>query len=164
MRETLSLISKIYEKGNSFIIESLKQNGAEGLVPSHGDILVALYMNGKMTMKEIAEKIHRTKPTVTVLVDKLEKLNYVKREVSSKDSRYTYIILTEKGKEFKPVFEEKAECAAKNKANLILNNAVSSVFNGISTDKFANIITDADNAVTSISTNIWAQYTIFFEY
>ena len=54
---------------------------------------------------------------------------------------------------FKPVFEEKAECAAKNKANLILNNAVSSVFDGINTDKFANIITDSDNTVTSISTN-----------
>ena len=54
---------------------------------------------------------------------------------------------------FKPVFEEKAECAAKNKANLILNSAVSSVFDGINTDKFANIITDSDNTVTSISTN-----------
>ncbi len=80
MKEMLSLVSKIHEKGNRFIIEELKNNGAEGLASSHGDILVCLYKNGKMTMKDIANSIHRTKPTVTVLVDKLEKLGYLKRE------------------------------------------------------------------------------------
>lgn len=54
---------------------------------------------------------------------------------------------------FKPVFQEKAEYAAKSKANTILNNAVSDVFDGINTDKFVNIITGADNSVTSITTN-----------
>jgi DNA-binding MarR family transcriptional regulator len=106
MKDILSLISKIHEKGNTFIIEALKKNGATGLVPSHGDILVCLYQQDKMTMKDIADKIHRTRPTVTVLVDKLEKLGYAKREVSSEDSRYTYIVLTKKGKDFKPIFEK----------------------------------------------------------
>ena len=105
----LTLISKIHEKGNRFIIEELKKNGAVGLVPSHGDILVCLYQNDKMTMKEIAEKIHRTRPTVTVLVDKLKKLGYLKREISQNDNRYTYITLTKKGQDFKPVFEKISE-------------------------------------------------------
>ena len=106
MRNFLSLISKIHDKGNRLITEELKRNGADGLVPSHGDILVCLYQNDKMTMKEIADKINRTRPTVTVLVDKLEKLGYIKREISQEDSRYTYIVLTKKGKDFKPVFEK----------------------------------------------------------
>ena len=106
MKEMLSLVSKIHEKGNRFIIEELKNNGAEGLVPSHGDILVCLYKNGKMTMKDIANSIHRTKPTVTVLIDKLEKLGYLKREASDKDSRCTYIVLTQKGEDFKTTFEK----------------------------------------------------------
>lgn len=106
MREILSLVSKIHEKGNRFIVEELKKNGAKGLVPSHGDILVCLYNQDKMTMKDIADKIHRTRPTVTVLVDKLEKLGYLKREVSSEDSRYTYICLTKQGLDFKPIFEQ----------------------------------------------------------
>ena len=106
MRNLLSLISKIHEKGNRFIIEELKKNGAEGLVPSHGDILACLYEQEKMTMKDIADKIHRTRPTVTVLVDKLEKLGYLKREISKEDNRYTYIVLTKKGQDFKPVFEK----------------------------------------------------------
>lgn len=106
MKDMLSLIAKIHEKGNRFVVEELKNNGADGLVPSHGDILFCLYQNGKMTMKNIAERIHKTKPTVTVLIDKLEKFGYLKREVSAKDSRYTYIVLTQKGNDFKPVFEE----------------------------------------------------------
>ena len=59
MKQTLSLISKIHEKGNRFIIEQLKANGIEGLVPSHGDILAYLYCCEKCTMKEIAEKISK---------------------------------------------------------------------------------------------------------
>lgn len=106
MNEMLSLVSKIHEKGNRFIIEELKNNGAEGLVPSHGDILVCLYKNSKMTMKDIANCIHRTKPTVTVLVDKLEKLEYLKREASDEDSRCTYIVLTQKGEDFQTTFEK----------------------------------------------------------
>lgn len=106
MSATLSLISKIHEKGNRFIIEELKNNGVEGLVPSHGDILVCLYKNNKMTMKDIANCIHRTKPTVTVLVDKLEKLGYLKRAASDKDSRSTYVILTQKGEDFKATFDQ----------------------------------------------------------
>ena len=106
MKEMLSLVSKIHEKGNRFIIEELKNNGAEGLVPSHGDILVCLYKNGKMTMKDIANSIRRTKPTVTVLVDKLEKLGYLKREASEEDSRSTNIVLTQKGEDFKVIFEK----------------------------------------------------------
>ncbi len=106
MKKALSLISKIHEKGNRFIMERLKANGIEGLVPSHGDILAVLYGCGKSTMKEIADKIHRTKPTVTVLVDKLEKLGFVKREKSPDDSRVTFIVLTEKAKEFEHVFKK----------------------------------------------------------
>lgn len=120
MSAILSLISKIHEKGNRFIIEELKNNGVEGLVPSHGDILVCLYKNNKMTMKDIANCIHRTKPTVTVLVDKLEKLGYLKRAASDKDSRSTYVILTQKGEDFKATFDR-----ISNNLNKMLNKNLS---------------------------------------
>lgn len=120
MSAILSLISKIHEKGNRFIIEELKNNGVEGLVPSHGDILVCLYKNNKMTMKDIANCIHRTKPTVTVLVDKLEKLGYLKRAASDKDSRSTYVILTQKGEYFKATFDQ-----ISNNLNKMLNKNLS---------------------------------------
>ena len=106
MKKSLALISRIHEKGNRFITEQLKKNGIEGLVPSHGDILAVLYKYQKSTMKDIADRIHRTKPTVTVLVDKLEKLDLVKRDKSSEDNRITYIVLTEKGESFRALFEK----------------------------------------------------------
>lgn len=106
MSDILSLVSKIHEKGNRFIIQELEKNGATGLVPSHGDILFCLYKNGKMTMKDIADSIHRTKPTVTVLTNKLEKLGYLKREISENDSRCTNLVLTKKGEDFKATFEK----------------------------------------------------------
>lgn len=105
MSQTLSLLAKIHEKGNRFIIEQLEKNGASGLVPSHGDILALLYADDSLPMKEIANKIHKTKATVTVLINKLEKMDFVKRENSRADSRYTYISLTEKGKNFQNVFD-----------------------------------------------------------
>lgn len=120
MSAILSLISKIHAKGNRFIIEELKNNGVDGLVPSHGDILVCLYKNNKMTMKDIANCIHRTKPTVTVLVDKLEKLGYLKRAASDKDNRSTYVILTQKGEYFKATFDQ-----ISNNLNKMLNKNLS---------------------------------------
>lgn len=105
MSKALSLTSKISEAGNAFIISKLKEYNYGNLAPSHGDILVVLYKYKKITMKNIAEKIGRTKATVTVLIDKLEKNGLVKREKASDDNRITYISLSEKGLEFKPIFE-----------------------------------------------------------
>lgn len=106
MKRALSLSSKIREAGNAFLIKRLKEQGFGNLAPSHGDILAVLYKYEKLTMKDIADKIHRTKATVTVLVDKLEKENLVKREKSTEDSRITYIVLTQKSIDSKSIFEK----------------------------------------------------------
>lgn len=124
MKQTLSLISKIHEKGNKFILQELNSNGITELAPSHGDILAILYQHSKLTMKEIAEKIHRSKPTVTILVNKLEKFGFVKREKSSEDSRITYIMLTSKSKDFKPIFEKISKDLNKMLFKNLSNNEV----------------------------------------
>ena len=87
MKQALSLSSKIRSVGNTFLAKKLKEYNFNNLVPSHGDILYVLYNHKKLTMKDIANKIHKTKATVTVLIDKLEKENLVKREKSAEDSR-----------------------------------------------------------------------------
>ncbi|MFZ7101975.1 MAG: MarR family winged helix-turn-helix transcriptional regulator [Peptococcaceae bacterium] len=86
------------------IVRELENQGLTGIVPSHGDILHLLFHGEKYTMKEIADKIHRTKPTVTVLIEKLVLYGFVEKEKSDADSRVTYIKLTSKGVELKPVF------------------------------------------------------------
>lgn len=105
-KNIIALASRIAEKAHKLIIRELEIRGIEGIVPSHGGILVHLFMSEECTMKDLAEKIHRTKPTVTVLVDKLAALGYVTKEKSREDSRVTFIKLTEKGLNLKPVFVE----------------------------------------------------------
>lgn len=104
LRKTLYYISKIKESSNRFIVDELKKQGIVGIVPSHGGILIALYEKKEMTMKEIAEKINRTQPTVTVLVDKLIQHGYVKKQGSPDDARVAYIRLTPKGENFREIF------------------------------------------------------------
>ncbi|MNZ97222.1 Multidrug resistance operon repressor [compost metagenome] len=101
-----AMISKIKEAVNTLIVSELERNGIEGIVPSHGDILVFLYQKDGLSVKELAEKIHRTQPTVTVLVNKLENQGYVKRLKREEDSRITSIMLTEKGIQLKPIFQD----------------------------------------------------------
>jgi len=108
-KNAIALASRITEKAHRLIIRELEARGIEGIVPSHGGILGHLFTGERYTMKDLAEKIHRTKPTVTVLIDKLVGLGYVIKEKSREDSRVTFIRLTEKGLELKPIFIEVSE-------------------------------------------------------
>jgi len=78
----------------------------EGLVTSHGDILVALFNHATLPMSELARIISREKPTVTVLVDKLVSMGYVKKTRDPEDSRFTLVSLTPVGQALKPDFED----------------------------------------------------------
>lgn len=107
--DTASMVGKIRDAVNNLILSELNKQGVNGIVPSHGDILVCLYEKNGLSVKELTEKIHRTQPTVTVLVDKLQKLGYVQRIKSWEDSRVTLIKLTEKGIELEPIFRKISE-------------------------------------------------------
>ncbi|SFE44859.1 DNA-binding transcriptional regulator, MarR family [Paenibacillus algorifonticola] len=101
----LSLVAKIRDKANKRIVSELEANQITGIVPSHGDILMFLYREKQpLTVKALAEKIHRTQPTTTVLINKLEQLGYVERTKDEKDSRVSLITLTERGRELEPIF------------------------------------------------------------
>ncbi|MBQ9455794.1 MAG: winged helix-turn-helix transcriptional regulator [Thermoguttaceae bacterium] len=79
--------------------------GLKSLVPSHGDVLAYLFAHGEATMHELADFAHRTRPTMTVLVDKMESAGLVKREASKVDSRSTVVRLTERGEALRGAFE-----------------------------------------------------------
>ena len=88
-----------------FIENKLKENKLDDLIPTHGNILTALYESDKkLTMKEIANKIGKDKSTVTSLVNKLINLGYVEKEKCTKDKRVTYIGLTEKARDIEDSF------------------------------------------------------------
>jgi len=105
-RQIISLISHIREKANRFIIREMSLRQMEGLVTSHGDILVALFNHTTLPMTELARIINKEKPTVTVLVDKLVSMGYVKKTKDTGDNRITLVSLTLKGQALKPDFED----------------------------------------------------------
>lgn len=93
----IHFISKTKANMLKFIENKLNKNGLNELLPTHGNILTALYENdGILTMKEIATKIGKDKSTVTVLVNKLISLGYIERQKCDNDKRITYIKLTDK--------------------------------------------------------------------
>ena len=101
----IALMSRIREQANKLIVRELRQRGVEGIVPSHGEIMVHLFAAEECTMQNLAKQINRTKPTVTVLVEKLVACGYVVKEKSAEDNRVTLIKLSAKGWELKPIFE-----------------------------------------------------------
>lgn len=104
--DAVARMSRSLERANRFIQQELEKRGISGIVPSHGDILYILFLSGKVPMQEVAKKIHRTKPTVTILVKKLVDMGYIQKEKSREDNRVTYISLTDSGRALRPIFEE----------------------------------------------------------
>ena len=70
---------RIVAHANRFLVSELRRRGVTDIVPSHGDILNYLLRHDGATSTDIAVGSHRTKPTVTVLVDKLIAAGYVER-------------------------------------------------------------------------------------
>lgn len=68
-----------------------------GLTYSQMDVLIFLLVNheDEINSKDIEMKFNITNPTVTGILNRLEKKGFIRREVSSKDSRYKAIRVTE---------------------------------------------------------------------
>ena len=75
----------------------LQQMKPTGLQVSQAGILFILRNCGPMSQREIADKIHVTPPSVTVAIQKLEKLGYIERRPDERDQRVMRIYLTEPG-------------------------------------------------------------------
>lgn len=101
---TLYLIAKAKTLMNEFIISELNKQGIDGIVPSHGDIIISLLKNETLTMKELADKIERDPSTVTTLVKKLNNLGYTQVLKDSADKRANIVSLTTEGKALESVF------------------------------------------------------------
>lgn len=72
-------------------------------------VLELLYHKGEQPIQRIGEKILITSGSITYVVDKLEKIGYLKRKRCESDRRVIYATLTSEGKQFMDqVFPEHA--------------------------------------------------------
>ncbi|MGN0845470.1 MAG: MarR family winged helix-turn-helix transcriptional regulator [Kiritimatiellia bacterium] len=103
--DAIMLMSQIYAITHQWLTDELASAGMPGIVPSHGDILACLFKNGPTAMHELAAFSRRTRPTTTVLVDKLEQMGLIRRERSEDDARSFVVTLTEAGESLRGKFE-----------------------------------------------------------
>lgn len=68
------------------------------LKPDEFNIILHLLDHKKQRMRDLGDKFQIKLSTLTSIVDKIERLKYVKRENSKKDRRVIYLLLTDKGK------------------------------------------------------------------
>ena len=101
----VNTLSQTLTAANTYLVSLLSQAGLKDLVPSHGDILVALFAQETVTMQELSEKIHRDPSTITALVKKLVLGGYVQTQKSVTDKRRTEVSLTPKGKSLRSTVE-----------------------------------------------------------
>lgn len=107
--DIISLAARIHETASSFIEQELHRYGYEDLAPCHGDIFICLYAQDGRTISDLAVHAHRTKATVSVLVNRLLRLGYVEKQVDTKDARSVKVYLTAKGRALQPVFSKISE-------------------------------------------------------
>lgn len=76
------------------------------VTPVQYGVLHCLWKGDKTTPKEIASELKLENSTISGILDRMEKKNLLKRQVSTEDRRYIEVVLTEKGASLeKPVLD-----------------------------------------------------------
>ncbi len=101
--------------------KNFKQNGVD-ITIEQWSVLYHLWKEDGMSQQSLCDATFRDKPSITRLVDNLEKLNLVKRVASKDDRRINMICLTTEAQQLQ---EQTMELA-----NQTLNEALVGVSNG----------------------------------
>jgi len=91
------LISKVCQKLIINLQKAFSESGVE-VTPIQVMLLFFLQKNDGSSLTQISQGLMLENPTVTGLIDRLEKLGYVKRSDHPNDRRVYLVHLTEKGK------------------------------------------------------------------
>ena len=90
------LISKVCQKLIINLQKAFSENGVE-VTPIQVMLLFFLQKNNGSSLTQISQGLMLENPTVTGLIDRLEKLGYVKRSDHPNDRRVYLVHITEKG-------------------------------------------------------------------
>lgn len=69
-----------------------------GIYPGQPPMLGSLYKNDGQSQKELANKLSIKPATITVMINRMEKMELLERRQDIKDQRVSRVFLTEKGK------------------------------------------------------------------
>lgn len=91
------LMAKIRQVGGRISERILKKYNIE-INSAQGRIMFALWRQDDISINELAKKTQLKKSTLTSMLDRLEKMGYIKRQRSKKDRRKILIKRTKKDK------------------------------------------------------------------
>ena len=111
---------------NRFLGQQFKLNNIN-LTREQWSVLVPLWKQQGCSQQAIADFTHRDKPSITRLIDQLEKEGYVERMSHPTDRRQNLIYLTNKGKEIE------------GKVMYIVNNVTERATRGLSENQIMEI-------------------------
>jgi MarR family transcriptional regulator, 2-MHQ and catechol-resistance regulon repressor len=93
-----------------------------GLTESQFNVLDALYHLGPLSQKELGNKLLKSGGNITMVIDNLEKNNYVERKMGKEDRRIFFIHITKKGRErLEEILPEQVKIITEKMS--VLNNA-----------------------------------------
>lgn len=102
------LMAKIRQVGGRISERILKQHNIE-INSAQGRIMFALWQNDDISINELAKKTQLKKSTLTSMLDRLERMGYVRRQRSKKDRRKILIRRTEKDRTMEKKYVEVSE-------------------------------------------------------
>ncbi|WP_017473814.1 MarR family winged helix-turn-helix transcriptional regulator [Amphibacillus jilinensis] len=90
------VLSKAYRSVADQVAADIRK---KGLNTTDFGVLELLYHSGAQPLQKIGDKILLASGSITYVVDKLEKKQYIKRVQCSNDRRITYASITDQGKQ-----------------------------------------------------------------
>ena len=89
-----------------------------GLTPAQYGVLNCLWREGQLSPKQIGELVYLEAPTVSGILDKMQKADLIERSVDPKNRRNVLVVATQKSTEIR----DKVEAATIKLNNTVLQN------------------------------------------
>lgn len=103
------LISQIKQISGRIFEKILSEKNIEEFNGAQGRILYVLWQEDSIAIKELSNKTGLALTTLTSMLDRMEKMDLIKRTFDKTDRRKILIILTEKSISLKDVYYEVSE-------------------------------------------------------
>ena len=100
------LITKIKQLHSRALAQCISDKGIDAFSGEQGKILFVLWRKDKINQKELATETGLAKNTITVMLEKMEKNNLIRRITDENDKRKSLVILTDYAKSLKKSFDE----------------------------------------------------------
>ena len=107
-RQAGFLMAKIRQVSGRIFERTLKQYNIK-INSAQGRIMFALWQNDGISINELSKKTQLKKSTLTSMLDRLERMGYVRRQRSKKDRREILIRRTEKDRTMENKYVEVSE-------------------------------------------------------